>query len=262
MFSDFTNSTRPVLAVRSAVESNRFGIKIDRMNIPQRSEVTDQQVADLCRLSDADLIVLRFPKERCDLPGLISVIEHRDAFLADELVYYSRPIIVPEDLLNVSSEYECEVADEKHRGAIEDFAQVVFTNYRSHYRANPKLNRDSILKGYIEWAVSGLDCSKKTTSLVLDASKRIVGFALVAVDGDNAEIELNGVLPEYQGRGVFGLQLDWLNSHFARRNVKELVISTQIENVNAIKAWIKSGFQFEFSLSTYHIMKLQLSCDS
>jgi len=72
MFSDFTNSTRPVLAVRPAVESNRFGIKIDRMNTPQRSEITDQQVADLFRLSDADPTV----------PFIIYIIEEYDLLLS------------------------------------------------------------------------------------------------------------------------------------------------------------------------------------
>jgi len=255
MFSDFTNSKRLVLPFRSAVESNRFGINVDRLNIPQRSEFTDYQIADLCRVSDADLIILRFPKDRGHLPNTISTIEHRNVFLADNLIYYSRAIMKPEFASGASSGFGFEIADNRRREAIENFAQIVFENYGSHYRANPKLDRGAILQGYMEWALSGLDNSKKISSVVLDQSERIVGFALVAVDGEIAEIELNGVLPEYQGRGVFGLQMEWLNSHLSSRCIKKVVISTQSENLNAVKAWVKSGFQFEFALLTYHLMK-------
>jgi len=72
MFSDFTNSKRPVLPFRSAVESNRFGINVDRLNIPQRSEFTDKQAADLFRFSDADPTV----------PFIIYIIEEYDLLLS------------------------------------------------------------------------------------------------------------------------------------------------------------------------------------
>ena len=89
--------------------------------------------------------------------------------------------------------------------------------------------------------------------LVESLGAKVVGFALISFDGDTAEIELNGIHPDAQGRGAYGSLLSWLSNHLATRGVKKLYISTQIQNERVIRAWIRSGFNLEFSLNTFHL---------
>ncbi len=101
----------------------------------------------------------------------------------------------------------------------------------------------------------GLLDQKKLTVIVEDRSENKVGFALVAFDGDLAEIELNGIHPDAQGQGAYSALLEWLSNHLAERGVKKLCISTQIQNERVIRAWIRSGFNLDFSLNTVHLMR-------
>ncbi len=96
---------------------------------------------------------------------------------------------------------------------------------------------------------------EKFTIIVEDKDAKQIGFALISFDGDTAEIELNGIHPQAQGRGAYGSLLLWLSNHLATRNVKKLCISTQIQNERVIRAWIRAGFNLEFSLNTFHLMQ-------
>ncbi len=133
--------------------------------------------------------------------------------------------------------------------------KIIFEEYPNHYRANNLLSSDAIQDGYAQWAQVGLQDSKKLTVLVEGVDAKVIGFALISFDGDIAEIELNGIHPQAQGRGAYRSLLSWLSEHLATRGVKKLCISTQIQNERVIRAWICAGFNLEFSLNTVHLMQ-------
>jgi GNAT superfamily N-acetyltransferase len=90
--------------------------------------------------------------------------------------------------------------------------------------------------------------------IVEDGDGTSVGFALVAINGEVAEIELNGIDSDFQGKGAYTALLSWVMYTVANRGVKSLSISTQVQNNRVIRAWIRAGFNFDFALNTFHVM--------
>ena len=68
---------------------------------------------------------------------------------------------------------------------------------------------------------------------------------------ENNEIDIH---PEFQSQGAYSALLQMLMGYLANQKVEKLSISTQIQNTRVIRVWIKSGFNLEFSLNTFHIM--------
>jgi ribosomal protein S18 acetylase RimI-like enzyme len=82
----------------------------------------------------------------------------------------------------------------------------------------------------------------------------MIGFALVSFDDDEAEIELNGVHPDFQSRGVYSALLQMVIGRLVDQKIKKLSISTQVQNTRVIRAWVKAGFNLNFSLNTFHVI--------
>ena len=176
-------------------------------------------------------------------------------YQADTLVYFARDI----DSLNAeviqNAGWLFREAQTSDSVELSQLSKIIFEEYPNHYRANDSLSSDAIRDGYGEWAQVGLKDLKKLTVLVESPDAEVIGFALVAFDGDVAEIELNGIHPDSQGKGAYSSLLDWLANHLAERGVTKLCISTQIQNERVIRAWIRAGFNLEFSLNTVHLMR-------
>ena len=111
-----------------------------------------------------------------------------------------------------------------------------------------------ILEGFVEWALSGLEDLTKLTVVVATPDSKMIGFALVSFDNDEAEIELNGVHPDFQSRGVYSALIRMIMGRLADQKIKKLSISTQVQNTRVIRAWIKAGFNLDFSLNTFHLI--------
>ena len=123
--------------------------------------------------------------------------------------------------------------------------------------ANPAITSGKALPGRwtnASWATLGLGDPDKCTVIVEDGDGTSVGFALVAINGEVAEIELNGIDSDFQGKGAYTALLSWVMYTVANRGVKSLSISTQVQNNRVIRAWIKAGFNFDFALNTFHVM--------
>ena len=255
MISDFTQASNELRLIDSQIESDRFGLTVARLNISIRHDASDQQVVDICRNSKAQLLILRYSTARVKLAQKLAEIQGCVVYQADTLVYFARDIDSLNAEITQNAGWLFREAQTSDSAELSQLSKIIFEEYPNHYRANDSLSSDAIRDGYGEWAQVGLLDQKKLTVVVEDRSAKKVGFALVAFDGDVAEIELNGIHPDAQGRGAYGSLLSWLSTHLATRGVKKLCISTQIQNERVIRAWIRAGFNLEFSLNTVHLMR-------
>jgi len=255
MISDFTQASNELRLIDSRIESDRFGLTVARLNISIRHDASDQQVVEKSRNSKAQLLILRYSTARVKLAQKLAEIQGWVVYQADTLVYFARDI----DSLNAeviqNAGWLFREAQTSDSAELSQLSKIIFEDYPNHYLANSRLRPEDIRDGYVEWAQVGLLDQKTLTVVVEDRSAKKVGFALVAFYGDVAEIELNGIHPDAQGRGAYGSLLLWLSSHLATRGVKKLCISTQIQNERVIRAWIRAGFNLEFSLNTVHLMR-------
>ncbi|CAB4765749.1 MAG: GNAT family N-acetyltransferase [Actinobacteria bacterium] len=255
MISDFTQVSSELHIVDSRIESDRFKLTVARLNISIEEDASDQQVIEICQNSNSQLLILRYPTTRVKLAQKLSEIKERVVYQADTLVYFARDIGSLDEIVIRSQDRLFREARPSDSAELSQLSKVIFEEYPNHYRANDSLSSDAIRDGFAQWAQVGLEDSKKLTVFVENVDAKVIGFALISFDGDTAEIELNGIHPQAQGRGAYGSLLSWLSTHLTTRGVKKLCISTQIQNERVIRAWIRAGFNLEFSLNTVHLMK-------
>ena len=255
MISDFTQASSELNIVDSRIESDRFELTVARLNISIEEDASDQQVIEICQNSYSQLLILRYPTTRVKLAQKLSEIKERVVYQADTLVYFARDIGSLDEKVIRSQDWLFREARSSDSAELSQLSKAIFEEYPNHYRANDSLSSVAIRDGYAQWAQIGLEDLKKLTVFVENVDAKVIGFALISFDGDTAEIELNGIHPQAQGRGAYGSLLSWLSTHLATRGVKKLCISTQIQNERVIRAWIRAGFNLEFSLNTVHLMK-------
>ena len=255
MISDFTQASSELNIVDSRIESDRFELTVARLNISIEEDASDQQVIEICQNSYSQLLILRYPTTRVKLAQKLSEIKERVVYQADTLVYFARDIGSLDEKVIRSQDWLFREARSSDSAELSQLSKAIFEEYPNHYRANDSLSSDAIRDGFAQWAQVGLEDLKKLTVFVENVDAKVIGFALISFDGDTAEIELNGIHPQAQGRGAYGSLLSWLSTHLATRGVKKLCISTQIQNERVIRAWIRAGFNLEFSLNTVHLMK-------
>jgi ribosomal protein S18 acetylase RimI-like enzyme len=171
------------------------------------------------------------------------------------LVYFSKNLKSIVERQSTSENLKLLTASSNDESRIIDLARVVFLDYPNHYQSNHALEAKLILEGYIEWALNGLNDPEKLTVIIEDQNSNTIAFALVAFGEEGAEIELNGVHPDFQNQGVYSALLELLIAQLAKQKVEKLSISTQIQNMRVIRAWIRAGFNFDFSLNTFHVMQ-------
>ena len=258
MISDYTQASSELALVNSSVDTRRFNLSVSRMNVPHGHLASDEEVIEKCRRCESQLLILRYPTNRVQLANRLALGSEQVIFQADTLVYFSKDLgSKSADSTNSQNfnDWNFRKADVSDNYEIQKLSEIIFEDYPNHYRANSHLRSEDIRDGYVEWAQVGLLDPKKLTVVVEDRSAKKVGFALVAFDGDVAEIELNGIHPDAQGKVAYSSLLDWLANHLAERGVRKLCISTQIQNERVIRVWIRSGFNLEFSLNTVHLMR-------
>jgi ribosomal protein S18 acetylase RimI-like enzyme len=254
MISDFLEKSSDLGLRHSKIESDRFGISIARLNVSINCSASDTEIVKVCKESSANLLILRVPSSRIRLACELAEISNKIAFQADTLVYFSKNLKSIVERRNKSENLKLVTASSDDEARVIDLARVVFRDYPNHYQSNRALDSKLILEGYIEWASNGVNDQKKLTVIIEDQNSNAIAFALVAFGEEGAEIELNGVHPDFQNQGVYSALLESLMAQLANQKVANLSISTQIQNTRVIRAWIKAGFILDFSLNTYHLI--------
>ena len=245
----------PLVVKRSDVESRRFGLSVARLNVPLSSSFQDDEIVRVCTETEFDLVVVRYPTDRAKVAGLFARCDDAISFHADTLVYFSLKVGSRPTLILPSTDYRIRPAIVADREDLSALVGASFTNYASHYSANPIFKEQAIRDGYIEWARSYLGQASFETLLARTKSDALSGFITMKVDPDLAEIILNGVDPAYQGQGIYTGLLDHALNVGQLRGVDEVVISTQVSNYRVIRTWIRAGFTLECSLNTIHFMR-------
>lgn len=238
----------------SPLDSQRFGYTIIRGTVGDESP-HDYVLASLIAF-DADIAIFRCPAG--DIGQVRNLIHNGYLPIhADTLVYYSRalsPQLLPAEV-HVSG-VDASLARPEEQQAIADIARLSFSNYRSHYLANPLLDSKLVLEGYTQWAQAHL-ASQHTNkdTWVVRVKGRVCGFATcsIAAEASSIEIVLNAVAPAVSGQGLYGHLLNAIIRHYGREGLASLVISTQVWNYQVQRAWSRAGLTLHLALDTYHV---------
>jgi len=240
--------SNPEILSPSALDSARFGIKVERALVPADADVEDA-IAQINR-SNAELIILRVPAGATEIPTGLSMLGET-VIHSDTLVYHYLDLPAPSG----ASASHVRQADPRDLDAIRDIAAAAFRTYRAHYAANPLLPADQVLAGYIEWAQSRADPSnpQSTTWLVMDKAGTPAGFATCDIEGNAVEIVLNAVHPAMERKGHYGTLLRHIIKHYSAQGLARLVISTQIWNYTVQRQWSRAGLLLFKAYDTFHV---------
>lgn len=88
-----------------------------------------------------------------------------------------------------------------------------------------------------------LDDTKNRWYVVACDGGEIVGYAGLAVLGDEAHVMTIGTRPEHQGRGIGRLLLRRLLDEAGTRDVRQTVLEVRVDNASAIALYESEGFE-------------------
>lgn len=241
----------------SKVESDRFEKKIYRgtlntLNIPEITECLD--------LNDPDILILRIPVAEQPQLFLLNKL-NREVIVADTLVYYEvdlnntiyNPIQNNDQVLRQATIADAELFN--------TLVPIIFKDYTTHYFSNPLLDRVKITEGYTEWAINYINAPQKV-NFICYVDQQPVGFITCSHDKDGAEIILNGVLPDYSGRGLYSDMVRYVKSYYHSLGVSSLKVSTQIQNIRVQRVWNREGLVLNKAYITIHLNNISKSHDS
>ena len=114
------------------------------------------------------------------------------------------------------------------------------------------LDRAKITEGYIEWAINYISSEGKV-NFIISESGIPCGFITCSYNNDEAEIILNGVLPQYSGKGYYTDMVRYVKQYFHTLNIPSLKVSTQIQNFTVQNVWSKEGLLLNKAYITIHL---------
>lgn len=243
----------------SDVEANRFGLSVERVVVGVDA-IDDRQLrADFAAAlseSAADLVIARWPSHLSSL-GAVAASSGRHVIPADVLMYWE----IPAQRLAISAEQLPEGYAIEHptdsSATIEDaISEVVsdsFRGYGNHYTANPALDPDLALAGYLEWAV-GAFRKNPGNVVILRRAATPVGVATLTVSGPDLEVELAGMTHAVQGQGLYRFLLAAVGETALARGHERVIISTQAHNIRVQRAWARLGLRPFGAITTTHLV--------
>jgi GNAT superfamily N-acetyltransferase len=247
---------------QSTLESERFGMSIGRVVVGQDVLEADvaQSLRELLDNAPEELLIVRWPSRMSSL-GSAAAASSRAIIPADVLMYWE---IAPDHLHpapDVLAALELSIrvpanADAAARNAVDEVVRDSFREYGNHYTANPALDRDLALEGYIEWAQRSLTDNPQSVVLLLHQDRPVgVATTVVGARGGDLEILLAGLTGAAQGRGWYQHLLSGVASQARASGSRRLIISTQAHNIRVQRAWAREGFRPFEAVTTVHAVR-------
>jgi GNAT superfamily N-acetyltransferase len=233
-----------------AREQARFGYRMARLALDYTCGPADAEtITEMCRSSGVEMLTLRVPTDKVALVQALEALEYR---IMDCLVYYEcstecLPPMQPSTLVI----REATVADAR---AIAETARLCFSDYSSHYRADPRLDRVKVSEAYIDWAERCCTDRESASCVFIPiVGEAVAGFIALRQNSETeGEGVLNAVHPRFAGAGIYGRLISRAKQWCHDNGMKRMVISTQLENLKVQRTWTNRGFYLCKSYYTLH----------
>jgi GNAT superfamily N-acetyltransferase len=232
----------------SSIDEERFGIKAARA--PNVTPDNLPLILEYCKVNKIILLIAR--SSTTDLQ-VAQAMEREGFILMDTLVYYARNLVkasIPPD----TGEIPVRTVRSGEEEDVRKVAAKSFGGYYGHYHADERLDREKCDETYIDWAYRS--CISRDVAdevLVADLDGSIVGFATLRFNSpEEADGVLFGVAPEAQGRGVYRSFMINAMEWFLSKGAKDMIVSTQVNNIAVQKVWTRVGFEPCYSYYTFH----------
>jgi dTDP-4-amino-4,6-dideoxy-D-galactose acyltransferase len=139
------------------------------------------------------------------------------------------------------------------REAVLDIAERAFRFTRFH--VDPEIHRSAANRVKREWIQSYVDGRRGDALLVAHDGDAVLGFNAMLVSdrpaGSVAVIDLIGVHPDHQQRGIGRLLIDGALHHYQDR-CRSLEVGTQASNIPSVRLYERAGFRLIRSGYVFH----------
>lgn len=242
----------------SEILSNRFGVKIGKVDETFFSTVSVDEGIDLFTEEDFELIVARIDYSRTDL---INQLEQRGFVLKDFQCTLRNPFKdrhgnLVFDKTERDDGYILREFKETDTDQIIDITRSSFANY-GHYAANKGLSPEDSLDMYVDWAHNCcIDKEVATKIFVAEKGQDVAAYIAYKkfVDGDKtyAAGVIGAVNPKHRRKGLFPdvdiAALEWgIEKKFDWEEHNVLM-----DNFAVMKSHMSVGFRPQRSMVTLH----------
>lgn len=139
-----------------------------------------------------------------------------------------------------------------------DILEIAETSFKySRFFNDPYLPEKEKKNIYVEWIKSSFNKINKHFIYCYTDSGRVSGFILVDIDEkiNTARIELIAVGKKYKGNKIGTKLIQELENYLVQRKINNMIVGTQINNINAVNFYVKNGFVYQSCQSIYHLWK-------
>jgi ribosomal protein S18 acetylase RimI-like enzyme len=148
------------------------------------------------------------------------------------------------DLKNVRF---AKIADKK---SVLILAQNAFT--KSRFFQDKKINKKIAKKIKRNWVLNFFKKKRGDYLIISEKNKKLVGFLLIVKNKNNYIIDLIAVNKSYKNIGLASKMLSFFENYI-KNNKKSLIeVSTQSNNKESIKFYLKNNFKIKFQKYIYH----------
>jgi RimJ/RimL family protein N-acetyltransferase len=253
--------------VPSPYDTARFGYAISRITVGTRWRESAASVSELANalwtrvaIDPADIVFVRYPSSLIGLPTAGIAMPDRTLLPAGSIVYWSCDVRAARQK-PLPDGIDVAVPEVGSRaGPFLDALEDAFTDYTSHYSANPLFDASLIPVGYREWAETTLSSSAGRLYGLIerDVPTGVAITRLLDTPEAVIEIELAGIVTDAQGHGRYRHLLDAICHDAREAGVNRIVISTQSDNIRVQRAWASAGYKPELSIDTVHAVRTSL----
>jgi len=131
-----------------------------------------------------------------------------------------------------------------------DIAENSFINSRFFKDKNIKKKVARKIKR--NWVLNFFRKKRGEYLIISECNKKIVGFLLVIKNKNNYIIDLIAVKKKYQNLGFGTKMIRFLENIVLKRNKVKIYVSTQSNNKDSIKLYIKNKFKVKYKKYVYH----------
>lgn len=241
---------------KSEVESKRFGLNVYRVTLCRiTSETLDYFYREL---KNADVVILRVPLSEIQNLTILRGVKNAEMFMADVQIYFNRQIEPLEqfDLLpNTSISFR--EGTKRDHPQIEAVIRESFSDYRSHYDANPLFDKKDIIDGYVEFALTNVNEFERNSRCIVAVNENddIVGFSAFGYSQEEKTLNngLIGISKKKRNLGIYRNLLRFKFNFASSIGAANLTVCTRADNYSVIRNWIRDGYLFNRTEITVHL---------
>lgn len=192
-----------------------------------------------------------------DRPWLIQALvlekNHKNINILENIGFrFVESKVVLQKLVNSNTKINNTSFKKINEDELEPYIQEFYDLYGSvsRYRL---FTKKKINEFYLTWVINSINGIMDDECIGYYIENKLAGFITYRYLIDGISIGLFGVFREFRHRGIGQELLNFVNWEVLKGDYKKLYVSTQGKNINAINAYIKSGFIFDEIKHWYYL---------